>query len=120
MGKVMARGCSPRGPIGRISGIGAIEGPDVISRIRMIQRISAVDAALVQPPAIGRSFREILENKAWRTGRLPLPEPQRKVPERKPLPPTREELEEMLEAQGGGGSGSFLSRLVGALTSGAR
>lgn len=108
----MARGGSPRGPIGRISGVGPVEGPDVIGRIRMIQRISALDSVLMPAP-MGRSFREILESKSWRSGRY-LPEPRRKVPERKPLPPTREELEEMLEAQNSG-SGSFLSRLVGAL-----
>jgi hypothetical protein len=106
-----------RGPIGRIGGVGPIEGPNVIGRIRMIQRISALDAVRV-PTAVGRSFQEILENKSWGTASVPVrsryAEP---VLERRPLPPTREEVEEMLESAANQ-QGSFLSRLAGVLKAG--
>lgn len=106
-----------RGPIGRIAGLGPVEGPDVIGQIRMITRISRLDAVRV-PGEAGRSFREILENRSWGTASVP---PSQgfagKVVERRPLPPTREELEEALESSGGD-RGSFLSRLAGALRTG--
>jgi len=107
-----------RGPIGRIAGVGRVEGPDVIGRIRMIQRVSALDSIRL-PGLVGRSFQEILENRSWGTGRVPVAQrrPGEKVAERRPLPPTREELEEMLESSAGDG-GSFLSRLAGVLKAG--
>jgi hypothetical protein len=83
----------------------------------MIQRISALDSVTV-PGSVGRSFQEILENKTWGTASVPVrgrhAEP---VAERRPLPPTREELEEMLESAANE-EGSFLSRLAGVLTAG--
>jgi hypothetical protein len=106
-----------RGPVGRIGGVGPIEGPNVIGRIRMIQRITALDSVSV-PSSVGRSFQEILENKSWGTASVPLSDRfPRKVAERRPLPPTREELEEMLESSGDSPR-SFLSRLAGVLKPG--
>lgn len=106
-----------RGPIGRVSGIGVVEGPDVIGRIRMIQRVSALDSIRI-PGTAQRSFQEILENKSWGTASVPATEVFRsRTAERRPLPPTREELEEMLESSGDS-SRSFLSRLAGVLGSG--
>ncbi|HEY8211283.1 MAG TPA: hypothetical protein VIG99_27555 [Myxococcaceae bacterium] len=85
----------------------------------MIQRISALDSVRV-PGTVGRSFQEILENRSWGTASVP---PSRafgteRVAERRPLPPTREELEEMLESGANEGDGSFLSRLAGVLKTG--
>jgi len=107
-----------KGPVGRIGGVGPVEGPNVIGRIRMIQRISALDAVHV-PGTVHRSFQEILENKSWGTASVPnrLARRAEPVPERRPLPPTREELEEMLESAANE-QGSFLSRLAGVLKSG--
>ena len=106
-----------KGPIGRIAGVGAVEGPDVIGRIRMIQRVSALDSIRL-PGTVQRSFQEILENKSWGTASVPVNERfSRKVVERRPLPPSREELEEMLESSGDSPR-SFLSRLAGVLKSG--
>src|SRR5262245_11096761 len=107
-----------KGPIGRVGGIGPVEGPNVIGRIRMIQRISALDAVRL-PGTIHRSFQEILENKSWGTASVPVSHARRFEPvaERRPLPPTREELEEMLESAANE-QGSFLSRLAGVLKSG--
>lgn len=107
-----------RGPIGRIAGVGAVEGPNVIGRIRMIQRISALDSIHL-PGTVHRSFQEILENKSWGTGSVPVHARRREeaVVERRPLPPTREELEEMLESSGDSPR-SFLSRLAGVLRPG--
>jgi hypothetical protein len=106
-----------KGPIGRVGGIGPVEGPNIIGRIRMIQRITALDSVSV-PPSVGRSFQEILENKSWGTASVPprsrYAEP---VAERRPLPPTREELEEMLESAANE-QGSFLSRLAEVLKAG--
>jgi hypothetical protein len=103
-----------RGPIGRIGGVGPVEGPNIIGRIRMIQRITALDSVNV-PGTVGRSFAEILENKSWGTASVP---PRRgyaePVQERRPLPPTREEVEEMLESSANQ-QGSFLARLAGVL-----
>lgn len=105
-----------KGPVGRIGGVGAIEGPSMIGRIRMIQRITALDSVRV-PPAVGRSFQEILENKSWGTASVPTTRPDGPVAERRPLPPTREELEEMLESAANE-QGSFLSRLAEVLKAG--
>jgi hypothetical protein len=107
-----------RGPIGRIGGVGPVEGPNVIGRIRMIQRISALDAVHV-PGTVGRSFQEILENKSWGTASVPQARGRHAEPvaERRPLPPTREELEEMLESAANE-QGSFLSRLADVLKAG--
>ncbi len=88
----------------------------MIGRIRMIQRISALDTVRV-PGTTGRSFLEILENRSWGTGSVPQARGYRApVAERRPLPPTREELEEALESAQE--SGSFLSRLAGVLKAG--
>ena len=84
----------------------------------MIQRISALDSVTI-PSATGRSFQEILENRSWGSASVPPAQAFRLQPvaERRPLPPTREELEEMLESAANE-QGSFLSRLAGVLKSG--
>ena len=84
----------------------------------MIQRISALDSVSV-PGNVQRSFQEILENRSWGTGSVPAARDRRFEPvaERRPLPPSREELEEMLESAANE-QGSFLSRLAGVLKSG--
>lgn len=106
-----------RGPIGRVGGVGPVEGPNIIGRIRMIQRISALDGVNV-PGTVGRSFQEILENKSWGTASVPQKtRPTERVVERRPLPPTREEMEELLESSANE-QGSFLSRLAGVLKAG--
>jgi len=108
-----------KGPVGRIAGVGPVEGPSVIGQIRMIQRISALDSVRT-PGAAHRSFQEILENRSWGTASVPVSHARRREEppaERRPLPPTREELEEMLESSGEGG-GSFLARLAGVLKTG--
>lgn len=107
-----------RGPIGRVGGVGPVEGPNMIGRIRMIQRITALDSVSV-PGTAGRSFQEILENRSWGTASVPTRRafPSEPVAERRPLPPTREELEEMLESAANE-EGSFLSRLAGVLKNG--
>ena len=82
----------------------------------MIQRITALDSVRI-PGTAGRSFQEILENKTWGTASVPAARPYgaEPIPERRPLPPTREELEEMLESDG---VDSFLARLAGVLKAG--
>jgi len=103
-----------KGPIGRVGGVGPVEGPSMIGRIRMIQRITALGSVNVSPP-VGRSFQEILENRTWGTASVPDARSTAPVAERRPLPPTREELEEMLESSE---EGSFLARLAGVLKAG--
>lgn len=88
----------------------------MIGRIRMIQRITALDSVRV-PPSVGRSFQEILENKSWGTASVPSARAAEPVAERRPLPPTREELEEMLESAANE-QGSFLARLAEVLKAG--
>ena len=85
----------------------------------MIQRISALDSATM-PGATQRSFREILENRSWGSASVPPAQAFRLQPvaERRPLPPTREELEEMLESAESDRPNSFLSRLAGVLKAG--
>jgi hypothetical protein len=80
--------------------------------------VSGLDSIRL-PGTVGRSFQEILENRTWGTGSVPPSARSRPevVAERRPLPPSREELEEMLESSGDSPR-SFLSRLAGVLRPG--
>ena len=79
----MGHGYKGRSPVGRISGLPRVESAEVISRVRATERISgAAPIESRMPPE--RSFAAALE----RHGRglvssepLPLPEPQRPLPQ---------------------------------------
>jgi len=81
-----------RGPVGRITGIGRLEGPDVVFRIRAPERISGPARLDVREPV--RSFAQVMERQQRGLGFAePLPSPFR---ERPPLPPAPDDGEPLL------------------------
>jgi len=69
----MGHGRKPRGPVGRIAGVGPVEGPDVILRVRALESISG--PARVDARPFERTFAEVLDRH------------QRGVPSSEPAPP---------------------------------
>lgn len=103
----MRNGHRTRGPVGRISGVGPVDGPNNILRIRSLERVSG--PTRFERPADGRTFAEVLERRQRGLGSSePLPSPMR---ERPPLPPSPDDGEPLLPADTAPPRSSFLDRL---------
>jgi hypothetical protein len=78
--------------VGRITGIGRVDGPEVVFRIRAPERISGPTRLDVREPT--RSFAEVMERQQRGLGFAePLPTPFR---DRPPLPPAPDDGEPLL------------------------
>jgi hypothetical protein len=104
----MRQGPKNRGPVNGIAGIGPIEAPDMVSRIRAMERIAATSRYQPSSP-MQRTFQEVLESWDGSPARVPVRSNQ-PLPQRKPLPPLvdDEELERMDDEPP---QGSFLARV---------
>lgn len=104
----MRHGHKHRGPVSGIAGIGPIEAPDMVSRIRAMERISAPSRYQPASP-MQRTFQEVLESRDGSPARIPVRSYEPPV-QRKPLPPLvdDDELERMDDAPP---EGSFLARV---------